>query len=259
MTSNLNSGVDHEFGPMNCPDSFDLDRLDTFITQCKTVGLKLAVVTSGGTTVPLERSTVRFIDNFSTGTRGALCAESLLKIGREGSDNRQPYAVIFLARSGSTLPFLRRIKAEQFIVNSTEVFDADLKRDLKCFQELRHCLHFVKFTTVYEYLSCLQVLARRSCALGPSTLFLLAAAVSDFYIPHGDLPTHKIQSSSGGFTLRLTAVPKCLGLLRSEWAPAAFIVSFKVRSFTSYMRRLKTLWAWLQWDPFALSKLLIED
>ena len=34
----------------------------------------LAVVTSGGTTVPLEQRTVRFIDNFSTGTRGARSA-----------------------------------------------------------------------------------------------------------------------------------------------------------------------------------------
>ena len=32
---------------------------------------KIALVTSGGTTVPLEKRTVRFIDNFSTGGRGA--------------------------------------------------------------------------------------------------------------------------------------------------------------------------------------------
>ena len=31
----------------------------------------VALVTSGGTTVPLERRTVRFIDNFSSGNRGA--------------------------------------------------------------------------------------------------------------------------------------------------------------------------------------------
>ena len=30
---------------------------------------------SGGTTVPLESRTVRFIDNFSVGTRGATSAE----------------------------------------------------------------------------------------------------------------------------------------------------------------------------------------
>lgn len=40
----------------------------------------LVVVTSGGTTVPLERNCVRFIDNFSRGTRGALSAEQFLAV-----------------------------------------------------------------------------------------------------------------------------------------------------------------------------------
>ena len=31
----------------------------------------IVLVTSGGTTAPLERSAVRFIDNFSSGSRGA--------------------------------------------------------------------------------------------------------------------------------------------------------------------------------------------
>jgi len=35
----------------------------------------VALVTSGGTTVPLERQMVRFLDNFSAGTRGAISAE----------------------------------------------------------------------------------------------------------------------------------------------------------------------------------------
>lgn len=47
----------------------------------------LAVVTSGGTTVPLERNCVRFIDNFSKGTRGALSAEQLLQ-ARAGSGSQ---------------------------------------------------------------------------------------------------------------------------------------------------------------------------
>ena len=40
----------------------------------------LVVITSGGTTVPLERNCVRFIDNFSKGTRGALSAEQFLQV-----------------------------------------------------------------------------------------------------------------------------------------------------------------------------------
>ena len=40
----------------------------------------LVCVTSGGTTVPLERNCVRFIDNFSKGTRGALSVEQFLEV-----------------------------------------------------------------------------------------------------------------------------------------------------------------------------------
>ena len=44
-------------------------------------GRKVVVITSGGTTVPLERRCVRFIDNFSSGTRGAKSAERFLEVG----------------------------------------------------------------------------------------------------------------------------------------------------------------------------------
>ena len=40
----------------------------------------IVCVTSGGTTVPLEQHCVRFIDNFSGGTRGALSAEQFLLV-----------------------------------------------------------------------------------------------------------------------------------------------------------------------------------
>ena len=40
----------------------------------------IVCVTSGGTCVPLERRCVRFIDNFSGGTRGALSTEQFLQV-----------------------------------------------------------------------------------------------------------------------------------------------------------------------------------
>jgi phosphopantothenate-cysteine ligase len=58
----------------------------------------VCLVTSGGTTVPLEARMVRFLDNFSAGTRGAASAEELLSAG---------YAVIFLHRHWSMTPFVR--------------------------------------------------------------------------------------------------------------------------------------------------------
>ena len=48
--------------------------------------------------MPLENQTVRFIDNFSAGTRGATSAEYFLQAG---------YAVIFLHRQFSLLPYSR--------------------------------------------------------------------------------------------------------------------------------------------------------
>ena len=72
---------------------------------------RIALVTSGGTTVPLEKNTVRFIDNFSTGNRGAASVEQLLKAD---------YAVVFVYRTHSAFPFARQftpptLSAEQLL------------------------------------------------------------------------------------------------------------------------------------------------
>ena len=50
-----------------------LERVARFITTNK--GRRIVLVTSGGTIVPLERQMVRFLDNFSAGSRGAISAE----------------------------------------------------------------------------------------------------------------------------------------------------------------------------------------
>jgi len=61
----------------------------------------------------------------------------------------------------------------------------------------------------------------------------LAAAVSDFTI--ADKAIHKLQSSSilsndGALTLHLQPVPKRISTLRKEWAPQAFVTSFKLET-----------------------------
>ena len=66
----------------------------------------LSVLQSGGTTVPLEKNTVRFIDNFSRGTRGSSSAEYFLRLG---------YAVIFLHRKGTLEPFLRHFSVADLL------------------------------------------------------------------------------------------------------------------------------------------------
>jgi len=47
--------------------------IDTWIEEGKDT--QIVCVTAGGTSVPLEKNTVRSIENFSTGKRGAASAE----------------------------------------------------------------------------------------------------------------------------------------------------------------------------------------
>lgn len=61
---------------------------------------------SGGTTVPLEHNTVRFVDNFSAGNRGAASTEYFLEQG---------YAVIFMHRQKSLEPFTRHFNGQKLL------------------------------------------------------------------------------------------------------------------------------------------------
>jgi phosphopantothenoylcysteine synthetase/decarboxylase len=63
------------------------------LTQClvtvESVNKCVLYLQSGGTAIPLEHNTVRFVDNFSAGTRGSASAEYFLE---------ENYAVIFIYR-----------------------------------------------------------------------------------------------------------------------------------------------------------------
>uniref|UniRef100_G1N5A2 DNA/pantothenate metabolism flavoprotein C-terminal domain-containing protein n=2 Tax=Meleagris gallopavo TaxID=9103 RepID=G1N5A2_MELGA len=65
---------------------------------------------------------------------------------------------------------------------------------------------------------------------GSSVMFYLAAAVSDFYIPASEMSEHKIQSSEGALQITMKMVPKMLSPLVKEWAPEAFVISFKLET-----------------------------
>ncbi|XP_043917717.1 phosphopantothenate--cysteine ligase isoform X2 [Protopterus annectens] len=66
-------------------------------------------------------------------------------------------------------------------------------------------------------------------------MFYLAAAVSDFYIPASEMPQHKIQSSSGPLQLSMKMVPKILSPLVKDWAPKAYVISFKLETDPSIL------------------------
>ena len=156
-------------------------------------GQRFACVTSGGTTVPLERNTVRFIDNFSTGNRGAALCEELLRSG---------YAVIFVHRRDSAFPFARRFlppacSAEDFLND----LQTGAKRDQMAhasatYASCKALLLALPFTTVDDYLDLLREASLALKPAGRRALLVLAAAVSDFYVPANEMPEHKIQSGS---------------------------------------------------------------
>jgi len=224
-------------------------RIRSFVESLPT-NATLVCLTSGGTTVPLEKNTVRFLDNFSRGERGASSTEGFLAQG---------FYCLFLHRKGSIVPFTREFRhsISQTIDHSlTRAFslheeeDGDdrielsprrdaraqgrIKAEMACLEacERERRVLSLSFETVTDYLSLLQVAGEELNALNERAVFYLAAAVSDFYVPEEDMVEHKIQSKggTGGLTLHLKNVPKCLGKLTKQWAPKAFVVSFKLET-----------------------------
>lgn len=195
--------------------------------------IRVVCVTSGGTTVPLEQRCVRYIDNFSSGYRGAASAEYFVRAG---------YAVIFFYRRGSCQPYCRYLQEDSFLEffdlsedSTIQVRDSHSTVIKKAIREYRAAvdqgsLLKLPFTTIFEYLQILQMVATAMSVFGVHGMFYLAAAVSDFYVPWKDMAEHKIQSAIGPLDMRLSQVPKMLSVLRKEWAPAAFCVSFKLET-----------------------------
>ena len=173
---------------------------------------KIVVVTSGGTLIPLEEKMVRYIDNFSVGTRGSTSCEVFLKKG---------YRVIYLYRKTSLQPFTRHLKIENFEVMTMNPLLTEAMTD---YQKYKNDLLKIDFTSVYDYLHLLKLIC---CTLGNKKYLLyLAAAVSDFYVD--DVPVHKL-SQDQTLILNLQPVPKFVQFIK-EWSPNAVIVTFKLET-----------------------------
>ncbi|KAK4125003.1 DFP-domain-containing protein [Parathielavia appendiculata] len=263
---------DHYFAAN--PPPRDLDKhvalARDFIDYHSSAGRRLVLITSGGTTVPLEKQTVRFIDNFSAGTRGATSAEYFLEAG---------YAVLFLHRQFSLLPFSRHYShaTDCFLDflregpnGSVVARDEDTAKMLHVLRKYRdardrNMLLLLPFVSISDYLHELRSVAQLMRPLGPRGLLYLAAAVSDFFVPPERMSEHKIQSTSaadvfkrnnnGGsqaateeeetfdnfdsspsvprskrLVIDLDPVPKFLKNLVEGWSPQGMIVSFKLET-----------------------------
>eukprot|EP00440_Ansanella_granifera_P055554 gb/GFBE01060220.1/.p1 GENE.gb/GFBE01060220.1/~~gb/GFBE01060220.1/.p1 ORF type:complete len:329 (+),score=76.03 gb/GFBE01060220.1/:1-987(+) len=195
-------------------------RLDKFVAAACSAGKKIALITSGGTTVPLELNTVRFIDNFSSGTRGALCTQEFLGAG---------YAVVFLHRKGSNFPFATEL-VKKLNEAPVDLLAGSVTSSPLAPADVQDRLLAVGFTTIFEYLFLLRECCQSVAQAGSAALVLLAAAVSDFYVPEVEMSTEKIQSRAhDGLTIQLRNVPKLLGAVRL-WSPKAFVISFKLET-----------------------------
>lgn len=212
-----------------------------FINHHSQNSTKIVLVTSGGTTVPLENNTVRFIDNFSAGTRGATSAEKFLELG---------YAVIFLHREFSLLPYSRHYShttncfLDYIAPSANDKDNGKLEIDSKYSNEMiniwnqynkakqSNSLLLLPFTTVNQYLFSLRAISNELNIIKDRALFYLAAAVSDFFLPISRLPEHKIQSQEKGgkLEINLDPVPKFLRRIVESWAPGAMIASFKLET-----------------------------
>ena len=269
--------------------------LDAFVVQHAVHNRPIVIVSSGGTAADLERNSVRCLDNFSTGLRGAVSVEEFLKRG---------YAVIHLWRRGSAAPFARvlnqylglkqanhcldteslgrlfaiegenadddlvqavlqqerdpwlsgttppsatpatnpdRPPSDELALHRGLAYSSTVQRALKersaALSENR--LLTVDFRTVEDYLGKLQLCAEAVNDAHALAMFFLAAAVSDFYVPKEDRSEHKIQSQGGSndLVLKLSPVPKVIGLLRDTWAPNSFVVSFKLETDKDILRK----------------------
>ncbi|XP_049387226.1 phosphopantothenate--cysteine ligase 2-like [Solanum stenotomum] len=199
---------------------------------------RVVCITSGGTTVPLEKQCVRYIDNFSSGHRGAASTEYFLKSG---------YSVVFLYRRGSCQPFCSSLPDDPLLECFSVADDSSIEVDALHAATVKSAitknraavaegiLLKLPFTTIFEYLQILQLISVSLRDFGSSAIFFLAAAVSDFYIPWESMALHKIQSASGPLDIRLAQVPKMLSVLRNEWAPMAFHISFKLETDTDIL------------------------
>lgn len=226
------------------PPPQDLTQTETLLNDFTKKHLhannKVVLITSGGTMIPLEHNTVRFVDNFSAGSRGSASAEYFLE---------HDYAVIFMYRLKSLEPFTRHFVGHKILdmlnvtedknkcvvtvgPEHTEKVATVLKKYKKAMEQ--HKLIHISFTSLAEYLWLLRTACQALACLKDKALLYLAAAVSDFYIPFDKMSEHKI-SSNGPPTISLQLVPKMLEPLVSLWVPEAFVVSFKLETDESLL------------------------
>ncbi|XP_023339772.1 phosphopantothenate--cysteine ligase [Eurytemora carolleeae] len=209
-------------------------KVEKFCAAQQTRGIVL--VTSGGTTVPLE---------LNTGTvtpiklwNGKTIVKLQLSFFRKG------YSVIFLHRENSLRPFSRHLPGSSMlswltIADGQVVVDKQnndfVKQVLQEYKQYSDRLCEIYFTSLADYLWLLRMCCLILNSQTSRSILYLAAAVSDFYVPSQKLPRHKLQSSEGPPDIHLHIVPKMLRPLVGNWAPNCYVASFKLETDPSIL------------------------
>lgn len=161
------------------------------------------LVTSGGTKIPIDM--VRDITNMSKGTFGSKIALAAL---------RADHDVVFLKAAGSKSPMMFEKPVPYTTVDEFEEFWNERQR---------YCSHFVEadYKTFEQYERSLRMLISEK----RPDVIVLAAAVSDYYVPnvhHGKIRSNDL------LTIKLEQLPKVITSVRRWAKPGAKIVGFKL-------------------------------
>ncbi|KAF0682643.1 Aste57867_25280 [Aphanomyces stellatus] len=248
FASDADSYVKKFFDTANVDESWELEAqtaaLKSFIEMSIADGRRVALVTSGSATVPLNTDSV--MDAVSFGDRGAATAEQFLRAG---------YAVVFLSRRGSLAPFSRHFQAyirdnlfmsmlqvqsdNTLVVNSQDVSQRDhIATVLKDAHATQECLFHLRFDTVQQYLFYLRAASEQIDAAGTRAMIVLAASVLEYYVPSMsassaatvgvNLTTNSAEKTQEtALALNLVRVPNLIRKIRQEYAPKAFLVTLK--------------------------------
>ena len=200
-------------------------KVKLFIERINHKNDKVVLITSGGTSVRLEKNTVRSLENFSTGKRGALSSEEFLY---------NNYYVIFLYRNTSLQPFTNHFELNSFLDKDVSLSSQfiDKVNTYQCmYSKYKKNLLMISYVYLEEYLNLYEYITKQMLPFGKRSLIYLAAAVSDFHIPMNQLAENKIQSQGETtLTLELQSVRKEIYKIKEEWNTNAFVVTFKLET-----------------------------
>ena len=222
-------------------DSIDREckRIKEFMDRVSHSTKGIVLLTSGGTSVPLEKNTVRSIENFSTGSRGSKSAERFLFNG---------YSIVYFYRDTSIAPLDVKISIDDLIIDgdrkelSIDTKSGKYDAYIQQYNNRRKYIDniiYIPYTTLFSYLYGLYVyssILEQHKVHHPESrcLLYLACAVSDFYLPQSTMSEHKIQSreietDDGGLDIHLVPTPKLLPFVRSL-CPHVMMISFKLET-----------------------------